>query len=104
MKDIQNITLDDLIDSQKEIAELIGLDNYIKLVQYYGGGSPYIQTQSKLVKPARNAAIREAADGYNTRELARQYGLSPRQAYNIIPKELRIKKRNKPMDGQTKLY
>lgn len=104
MSEKLDITFDDLIDSQKEIAELIGLDNYIKLVQYYGGGSPYIQAQSKLVKPSRNAAIREAADGYNTKELARQYGISSRQAYNIISRELRIKKRNRPVDGQTKLY
>jgi Mor family transcriptional regulator len=99
-----DVTLDDLLDSQKELAELIGLDNYIKLVHYYGGGSAYFQAPSKLIKPARNRAIIEAADGYNAKELARQHGISLRQAYNIIPREIRIKRKNKPMDGQIRLF
>lgn len=99
-----NISLEDLIDSQREIADLIGLDNYIKLVRYYGGDSPYIQTQSKLIKSSRNSKIREAADGYNVKELARQHGLSVRHLYNIVPRDIRVKKRAQPLDGQIKLY
>ena len=35
MSDIINI--DDLYGNQREIAEVIGIDNYIKLSKYFGG-------------------------------------------------------------------
>lgn len=49
MSDIINI--DDLYGNQREIAEVIGIDNYIKLSKYFGGeDSLYIQKYSELVK------------------------------------------------------
>lgn len=49
MSDIINI--DDLYGNQREIAEVIGIDNYIKLSKYFGGeDSLYIQKYSELAK------------------------------------------------------
>ena len=53
------IVLEDLPESQREIAELIGLDNYIKLTKKYGGiNNFYIRKYSEIVKEARNREIR----------------------------------------------
>ena len=72
-----DIRLDDLTGNQREIAELIGLDNYIKLSKRYGGDSSiYIQKYSEIVKAARNREIRKKYNGYNVRQLARMYNLS----------------------------
>lgn len=72
-----DIRLDDLTKNQKEIAELIGLDNYIKLSKYYGGGdSLYVQKYSEIVKIARNREIKEKYNGHNARKLSKMYGLS----------------------------
>ena len=72
-----DIRLDDLTGNQREIAELIGLDNYIKLSKRYGGDSSlYIQKYSEIVKLARNREIRKKYNGYNVRQLARMYNLS----------------------------
>ena len=72
-----DIRLDDLTGNQKEIAELIGLDNYIKLSKHYGGDSSlYIQKYTEIIKNARNREIRNKYNGYNIRQLARTYNLS----------------------------
>lgn len=37
------IHLDDLIGTQRDIAEVIGIENYIKLCKAFGGDTVYIQ-------------------------------------------------------------
>lgn len=72
-----DIKLDDLTGNQREIAELIGLDNYIKLSKLYGGDSSlYIQKYTEITKNARNREIRKKYNGYNIRQLAKMYNLS----------------------------
>lgn len=75
-----DIRLEDLAESQREIAELIGLDNYVKLSRLYGGDSSlYIQKYTEITKNARNREIRKKYNGKNTLQLARMYNLSERQ-------------------------
>lgn len=74
-----NISLRDLSEKQREIAELIGIDNYIKLSKRFGGeDSIYIQKYSELVKSIRNNEIRTKYNGHNIPELAKKYNLSER--------------------------
>ena len=75
-----DIRLEDLTGNQREIAELIGLDNYIKLSKLYGGDSSlYIQKYTEITKNARNREIREKYNGYNSPQLSNMYDLSERQ-------------------------
>ncbi len=74
------IKLEDLYDTQREIAELIGIENYIKLSLRYGGDSSlYIQKYSEISKNARNREIRKKFNGHNIPYLANLYDLSERQ-------------------------
>lgn len=79
MKNV-NISLDDLNGNQHEIAEVIGIDSYIKLSKYFGGeDSVYIQKYSELVKISRNNEIRKLRKkGYSASKLAKMYNLSTR--------------------------
>ena len=43
MKLLHKLKLDDLTGDQRELAETIGIDAYIKLVDAYGGSNIYIQ-------------------------------------------------------------
>lgn len=52
------INLDDLVGTQREIAETIGIESYIKLCQTFGGDTIYIQKYSELQKLERNAEIK----------------------------------------------
>lgn len=80
-----DIRLTDLQDTQREIAELIGIDNYIKLSRRFGGdGSLYIQKYSEITKNARNREIRQKYNGYNIPMLANLYNLSERQIRTIV--------------------
>ena len=78
------IKIEDLAESQREIAELIGLDNYIKMSKRFGGiNNLYIQKYSEIFKEARNREIKSKYNGYNIRWLAKTYNLSEQSVYSI---------------------
>lgn len=79
MKNV-NISLGNLKNNQHEIAEIIGIDNYVKLSKHFGGeDSLYIQKYSELVKISRNNEIRKLRKkGYSASKLAKMYNLSTR--------------------------
>jgi Mor family transcriptional regulator len=71
-----DIKMDDLPPDFREIAETIGLDPALKLVQVRGGEGIYIPKAEKVRRAARDRAIRAEFNGKNHRELARRYGLT----------------------------
>lgn len=74
------IKTEDLAESQREIADLIGIENYIKLSKRFGGDSSlYIQKYSEISRIARNREIRKQFNGRNIPYLANLYDLSERQ-------------------------
>ena len=66
------------------IAEEIGSDNLLKLSRIAGGDTIYIPTESGLLRLLRNKKVMEEYNGYNTKELAKKYGISRRAVYNIV--------------------
>ncbi len=81
------VRIDDLPENQREIAEVIGLESYLKLSKYFGGGENlYVSKYSNIIVLARNREIKERYNGYNIRQLAREYMLSERQIRIIIGK------------------
>lgn len=77
---MNSIDISDLYRIQREIAEIIGIENYIKLSKYFGGeDSLYIQKYSELVKISRNREICKLRNkGYSASKLAKMYNLSTR--------------------------
>ena len=78
MKFFDQIQLDDLKGDQYEIAEIIGIENYKKMVLHFGGDSVYIQKKDTIVKEIRAQHIAREFTGYNYRELALKYNLAER--------------------------
>jgi len=78
------ITLDDLTDESRQIAEVIGLDNLLALARWVGGGSIYIPKLGCLTRAERNRAIRAEFNGRNYRELAQKYGLTVRWVRALV--------------------
>ena len=68
------LTLDDLNEEQRQLAELIGMDGYKALVRTYGGMHIDIPQADTLTRDRRNDQIIAAYDGYNVAELARKWG------------------------------
>lgn len=99
----KQIKIEDLYGIQKEIAELIGIDNYIKLSLHFGGDNIYVQKYSEVIKVQRNNDIRQKFNGYNSDQLAREYNLSERYI-RMICADLIETIRSRPPQGQMSLF
>ncbi|GAB6158295.1 hypothetical protein JCM39194_14950 [Desulfotomaculum varum] len=62
----------------REIAEAIGVGNFVKLTQLVGGTTIYLPKTESIVRPVRDAKIREEFNGYNHMELAKKYDVTER--------------------------
>lgn len=83
--DIEKIvSLDQLSGDQRELAEIVGLEAYRKLVTNYGGCQIYISKLEMTLKKFRNDEIRRNFNGENYRELAKKYNLSAIMIRRIV--------------------
>ena len=86
---LRQLTVDDLHGEARDLAEAIGMEAFLKLVEVYGGtGRLYIPQASILAIPIRDAQIRQEYDGTNLLKLCRKWGLSENSVRRIV----RIKK------------
>ena len=92
---LQLITLDDLPIDQRKIAELVGIENYRKLVENYGGNDIRILQKATLVIRKRDEEIIASFTGSNARELARKYRLSDRTIREIVSTKMKHRKKRK---------
>lgn len=68
----------------KRIAEEIGADNLLKLAVLVGGSTFYMPQAESILRPLRNQKIKEEYNGYNSEELGRRYGVTPRKVQQIV--------------------
>ncbi|WP_238456596.1 Mor transcription activator family protein [Desulfotruncus arcticus] len=80
---INDLTLDMIPDSYRELAEIIGIENFIKLAKILGGKTIYIPKADTFLRPARDINIKKEFNGYNHAELAKKYNLSERWIVEI---------------------
>lgn len=74
-------------EQQKEIAEVIGIEAYRKLVDYYGGSRIYIEKSDTITRPDRNTEIKKKFNGGNYKQLAKEYKLSEETIRRIVNKK-----------------
>ena len=67
--------------------ELVGLEQFLKIIDTAGGEFLYFPKRSTLERDLRREAILREFDGTNLRQLARKYGLSERHVRSILQKE-----------------
>lgn len=97
------VHLDDLKEDQRQLAELIGMDAFLKMVDAYGGSWIYIPMKKSVTLRNRNEQICAEFTGENYRELALRYNLSVSMIRSITEEKLHeIKKA--PLPGQTSLF
>ena len=98
--DIERIvSFDQLSGDQRELAEIVGLEAYRKLVANYGGMSIYINKPETILRDLRNIEICNSFNGFNYRELAKKYHLSEKTVREIVSG-----KETEPLDGQTSFF
>jgi Uncharacterized conserved protein len=62
----------------RKIADAIGAKNFFALAEAIGGTTVYIPKAESLVRPIRDAHIKEEFNGYNHYELAKKYDVTVR--------------------------
>lgn len=92
---IENVTIDKLDIEDRVLAELIGLDNFKKLVEAYGGSTIYIKKYDTIIRTTRDIEIKNKFNGFNYRELAKEYGLTVGRVRKIIENDSKIQYTNK---------
>ena len=93
----------DLKEPYTTIAELIGLENTLKLAETFGGEVIYLPKLDRTVRSATYREIQEKFDGYNFKELAKEYNLSVAKVRMICADKVQ-KKRSEPIDGQMSVF
>lgn len=78
------ISIEDLSEDLRQVAEVIGLDLVARLVARVGGERVYIPSPGRLGVKARNRAIRNEFTGDNHKELAVKYGLTVQWIRKIV--------------------
>lgn len=99
----RTLKIEDISSEYTQMAELLGIDRFLALVDEYGGCQIYIPKAEGLCRNARDEEIRASFTGFNITELAKKYNLSTRQIRTIIAPVFR-QVRNKPIDGQVGLF
>lgn len=84
----KEIVLDDLQEQHRDIAECIGLESFLLLVEKLGGNSIYIPQMREVVKLRIYRKISEEFDGTNIKVLAVKYGVSESTVYNVVRKQI----------------
>lgn len=81
---LEQLTLEDILSESRSVAEVIGIDAFIKLVRFHGGDTMYIPKPDKLAVYVRQRLIRKEFTGRNHKELAKKWNLTVRSIYMIV--------------------
>lgn len=100
---LELLTIDDLYGTQREIADCIGLESYIRLVRRFAGEPLNIPMPASIALEARNRRIIADFTGYNYSELGKKFQLSENTIRTIVRDTVR-EKRNEPMEGQITFF
>lgn len=80
---IEKITIKEIPQNNQDLAQLIGIENFKKLVKYMGGSSIYIPKEQTLTLSLRNKNIKKEFNG-DIKILSRKYQISQSQIRNIL--------------------
>lgn len=80
---IEKITIKEIPQNNQDLAQLIGIENFRKLVKYMGGSSIYIPKEQTLTLSLRNKNIKKEFNG-DIKILSRKYQISQSQIRNIL--------------------
>ena len=81
---LRELKMEDLEAQHQEIAEVIGIENMVKLSRYFAGNPIYAPKIENLVKNKKYNLIRQEYDGTNIKKLATKYDVCESTVYNIL--------------------
>lgn len=82
---VSGLSADDLPGDLRLIADVVGVENTVKISNAFRGCSLYIRNIDTIIKGRRNSEIRKAYDkGERVIDIALKHNLSTRQIENIL--------------------
>lgn len=100
---LEKLTLEDLDEDQRQLAECIGLEAYKNLLRNYAGSYIYVCKPDTITANVRDEQIRKEFNGYNYLELAKKFNLSEISIRRIVSPVLKVVKAA-PLPGQISLF
>jgi Mor family transcriptional regulator len=87
---LNDIQVDDLPEKYRQMAELIGVDNVLKLAESYQGEQLYFSSLSKLITKKKKEYIKAKFTGNNHKDLSKETGFAVRFIYRILGRKERV--------------
>ncbi len=81
---ISQVNIEDLPMQHRQYAEIIGLENLVKLCETMGGSGYYIPQTQELLSDWVCKKVKEEYNGYNIKTLVKKYGVSERTIYRWV--------------------
>lgn len=80
-----NLTLEMIPDDgwYRELAEQIGVDNFLIVIEMLGGATTYIPKLDSILRPVLHEQIKSEFNGQNYFQLAQKYDISERYVRGI---------------------
>jgi Mor family transcriptional regulator len=78
------LTFEDLPEVYQSVADIVGMENTMKLARTFGGAALYFPRIQCVLREKRDQAILREFNGANHRELARRHGLSEQRIRMIL--------------------
>ena len=80
---LSKVKMEDIPEGHRELAEVIGLDAFKKLIKYAGGSTIYIPVESCIVREIRNRILKATFRG-DYKSMARTYRISEAHLRRIL--------------------
>ncbi len=81
---LKSVGVSDIPETYQPVANLIGLDNFLKMCRYAMGDEIYFPMQESILRNARNRLIIQEYNGHNLAELSKKYNLTAKHIRNIV--------------------
>lgn len=81
---VKEITINDLPDEFRGLAEIVGLDCTMKTIVYFEGSEKYFPKVESAFRHVRDRMIRKKWRKHNIREIAQEFNLSHNQIREIV--------------------
>lgn len=78
------IAIEDLNEDRQDVASVIGIENYIKLCEEFGGTSLFFPKMDNLARNCVYKKVIELKDVMSKEQTAKMLGLSRSTVYKII--------------------
>lgn len=100
---IKQLSIEDLPEPYRTIAENCGMEVVVILAEQFGGSQINFQKLDTILYTLKEKLIRKEFNGYNYLELARKYSCSTSWIRKITS-DMVQRERNKPVDGQMSIF